>query len=754
MLIENKPPEPQENPINNDNNNNPESLNQALPDMNQNTNIINNNTNNNNIINNNIFNNDNIDRNNNNKNKEEKIFLENTNKISTFLIDFSKREKNKQLDELISDLKFYKEESKNIKEKDGFTESLYEYLQKNLIELSFLKNNQIKQDRMHKIYLWYKNKRQTFEDLKKIATKSYKEKDEFDDLDVLNEKEQERKLNMEEENLQNIGGRTLEDFYKHRNKEMLFKDMLDDYKRKHLNEPYGTSTEGKKEKKTIPDNFEDIENTENIPINEKQMYKTLSMTSFKNLSNNGEMSTFYSTRNGQNSFTLRKDLMKTHSLFDKVEGGISEKTFYSLFNKDNKTFFPPLNRETKFSYSFNRPIYNYYSVYAEKKIIQNKMKNLAEKRSKEEIDEKMEKYGFHRAKYKEGIINKYELRDIVNMYANMNEFKSPLLEKYKYNKVKKEKENKKLAGDSKLSADKSDIKSKHSVIITKKDSVLDTSRQVKRSQSCAMTNFYTLDDKQKLEINKVKNIDINSKSILESNKEDIKVVKMKLKQPKDKINTRLLKYHENSLKIPSDVIPNLYLKNALFKNKMLYNDICGVEFKNEEKPKEVDTGEDSESEYHNFYMSAYDFGNLKKIESYKKINNRKNNSNSTRNKIKKQTNEKINKTFNINKDNFLNFRKTMSSWKKKDFEKLCKKISKEKEIVTKKNTNLIDEKRGYISRKIMSIRQKKQNSLINAMVNPIEDSCYARYFLPRSGSMLLKRNEPNAKKTKKGKRKK
>ena len=451
---------------------------------------------------------------------------------------------------------------------------------------------------------------------------------------------------------------------------MLFKDMLDDYKRKHLMEPYGTSTGEKKEKKTIPDNFENIENTENAPINEKKMYKTLSMTSFKNLSNNGEISTFYSTKNGQNSFSLRKDLMKPYSLYDKVEGGISEKTFYSVFNNDNKTFFPPLNRETKFSYSFNRPIYNYYSMYAEKKIIQNKMKNLAEKRSREEIDEKMEKYGYNRAKYKEGIINKYELRDIVNMYVNTNEFNSTLLEKYKHNakiNTKQENENKMIAGESKLSGDKSDLKSKNFVVPIKKDSLFNISRKVRRSQSCAMINYNTLDDKQKMETNKVKNIDINSKSILESNKEDIKIIKLKLKQPKDKIKTRLLKYHENSSKIPNDVIPNLYLKNSLFKYKMLYNNICGVDFKKEGKAKEVDTGEDSESEYHNFYMSAYDFGNLKKIESYKKINNRKNNSNSTRNKIKKQTNEKINKTFNINKDNFLNFRKTMSSWKKKRF---------------------------------------------------------------------------------------
>ena len=77
--------------------------------------------------------------------------------------------------------------------------------------------------------------------------------------------------------------------------------------------------------------------------------------------------------------------MKTQSFFNKAEGGITEKTFYSTYNKDTNTFFPPLNRETKFSYSFNRPVYNYYSMYAENKIIQSKMKNLAEKTERPHI---------------------------------------------------------------------------------------------------------------------------------------------------------------------------------------------------------------------------------------------------------------------------------------------------------------------------------------------------------------------------------
>ena len=718
MIIENKPPESQEN-------------------LNQNNNIEL--QNNSNDINNNM----NINLNNENGDKilnvKAKSPFEDEKDISIFLINFGKKENNKQLDELISDLKYYKEQLQKLnEEKEGPKQTLFENLQKNLIELSFITNNQIKNDRLHKLYLWYKNKRELFEDLKQISSKSYKEKNEIDDLDVLIQKEEEKKLYMEEDTSQN--NNTLKDFYKHRNKDMLFKDMLNDYKRKKINKENDLNITNKDKKEQIIDNNE---NNENIN-NEKKMYKTLSMLSFNKYSNNGEMSTFYSTRNGQNSFTLKKDLMnKTQSQFEKVESGMCERTFYSVFNKDNNTFFPPLNRETKYSYSFNRPAYNYYSVYAENKIIQNKMQNLAEKRSREEIDKKMNIYGYQKSKLKESIINKYELKDIVNMYANTYDFNSYLLGKYKFNNIKNKKENENniKVGESRVSDMKNYKKEKFD---------LKRNLNIKRSQSCAVLNYNSLGEIQKMQTNKIKNMDINTKSILENNKEDIKIIKMKLKQPKEIIKSKLLNIQKKNLKIPDDVIPNLFYKNSLFKQKMLYNNICRTHFKKDEKIK-VSTGDDSESEYRNFYMSAYDFTNMKKIDNFRQI---KNCNSSSRNKVKNQINENINKTFNLNKDNYLNFRKTMSSWKKNNFEKLFKKIVKNKENTNKKNINLNEENKGIFNRRKINIIQRKQNSLINAMINPIEDLSYPRYFLPRSGSLLLKRNEQNIKKNKRNKRKK
>ena len=151
-------------------------------------------------------------------------------------------------------------------------------------------------------------------------------------------------------------------------------------------------------------------------------------------------------------------------------------------------------------------------------------------------------------------------------------------------------------------------------------------------------------------------------------------------------------------------------------------------------------------------MSAYDFTNLKKIENFKKINRKLNFS--SRNKIRKEISENINKTFNANKDNFLNFRKTMSSWKKNDFEKLCNKVMKNKENIHKKSSNWNDEKKGLNNRRIVSQNLKRQNSLFNAIINPNDDSIYPQYYLPRSGSMLLIKKDQNIKGNKRHKKKK
>ena len=93
--------------------------------------------------------------------------------------------------------------------------------------------------------------------------------------------------------------------------------------------------------------------------------------------------------------------------------------------------FHPDNKEYKFSYSYLRPIDDLNTINLEKKIIKEKNKLLSFKRNQEEIKEKMKEFGSIRAKYKENLNNKYEMKRLLNLYVNQNNFSSYLLKKYK-----------------------------------------------------------------------------------------------------------------------------------------------------------------------------------------------------------------------------------------------------------------------------------------------------------------------------------
>lgn len=251
-----------------------------------------------------------------------------------------------------------------------------------------------------------------------------------------------------------------------------------------------------------------------------------------------------------------------------------------------------------------------------------------------------------------------------------------------------------------------------------------------------------------METEKVKNIDYNTKSIIEKNKEDIKVIKMKLKEPKMNIKNKILNYHirNHHNKMPNDVVPDLFYKVGLYKQKFLNDKICDLNDKKDVRDfNSFDSHNDSESEYHNFYISAYDFSNLKKIESFKSHSTNK-------------QNDDLNKTFHENRNNYLNFRKTMSFWKKRDYEYLSNQIIKNFDnTATNIKTNKAPQSnanKGLLNKGKNNIKIIKQNSLLKAMVNPIDESTYPQYFLPRTGSLLLRRTGDNFKIGKKKKKKK
>ena len=737
-MTDNKPPESQEKNISNNQNqtnkdnqaNNQNQNNDQNPSNNQNNNVENNNINNNNN-NNDIKNNNYINNNDNNNNiiKDNREIILSNKDISPFLIEFSLKENNEKLDELLCDLIKFKEELNNNYSERGFKQTLYHYLEKYLIELSFLMNDTVKKERLIKLYKWYKNKKGTFDDLKKITKKTYKEIYEIDELELQMQKEEEKKQLIEEDLSLND---EVEDIYKHRNKDVLYKEMLSEYKRKKINSKNMLIYKFQKMKK-------------HSSVNEtKKMKKTSSFLPLSYFKEKADSSTFYSTKFGNNTCSIKSNLINTPSspFLDRVQGGSTEQSFFSMYNK---SFFPKVNRETKYSYSFNRPPYEYFSIYLENKIINNKMKNAAEKRSAEEIKEKLDRFGYQKAKLNESILNKYELKDVINMYANTNNFESVLLKKYK---SKNDKKPEKKEDEEKTTHVRLPVKHSTKVII-ENDKNIEVNRSFKRSQSCVyMQVSHNLEEKQKMETEKVKNIDYNTKSIIEKNKEDIKVIKMKLKEPKMNIKSKILNYHirNHHNKMPNDVVPDLFYKVGLYKQKFLNEKICDINDKKDVNAfNSFDSQNDSESEYHNFYISAYDISNLKKIESFKSHSTNK-------------QNDDLNKTFHANRNNYLNFRKTMSFWKKRDYEYLSNQIIKNFDNTA---TNIKTNKglqshvhKGLLNKGNINIKIKKQNSLLKAMVNPIDESTYPQYFLPRTGSLLLRRTGDNFKIGKKKKKKK
>ena len=146
-------------------------------------------------------------------------FARKRNFLSRDLINFCKNERNKRLDELLSDLVSFKIEKKSF-DPLNFRQIIFEHLEKMIIEISCLTNTEIRSEGIQKLFLWYKEKIKLFEDIRKIQEKSYKEKGEIDDLEIYNEKEL-KKNKDKEKIIMNEEEKNVKEDLKHRNKDML-----------------------------------------------------------------------------------------------------------------------------------------------------------------------------------------------------------------------------------------------------------------------------------------------------------------------------------------------------------------------------------------------------------------------------------------------------------------------------------------------------------------------------------------------------
>ena len=703
--------------------------------------------------------------------------------VNQIVLNFSEKEKNKRFDELISDLEifkqFYRQNLEKIKlESERNYSSLYNtklliynVLEKNMVEISCLSNKDVRINRINNLYNWYKEKMKINEDLRRINQKSYKDVNEVIDED-LNDLENQKEQN---DNNKLIG----KDFEidPHRNEEIIDKKIVNDYQRKVLS-------------KNLEERFHKIQNNENDETNNEinikddgELAKTLLSLKNQEFSGGGTYSTFYSYKFGTNATSFGK-FRQTDNDFpnfrETAKGGRQENSFFPSYNKATKTYYPPIVSETKFSYSYNRPEYNFENMTLENKIIKSKMKILAEKRAQEEIKSQIELMGKTRAKYIEQVNNKYEIRNVVDMYSKLNDFSSPLLQKYKLRESKSMsdiKDNNKNIFNKKPQIKNKDLnigirKMVRNNTNYKNNTVIENGDKIKlklKEQKNLFESEQKMSNSSKKEVNKniitklkpkknqkdtkifsgildkikldsIKNIE--NKKIMEPLK--MNKVKIKLKINKEKIqNDMLNNIKKFAAKPNSEIITSLMNTDSLFQTNNNYGILCNLNKRKSSvdiinnNQNQDNTNESREEEEENYYtnncLSLFDQGNLKKLNQNKNQNKIYPQSTNSLRRIKFN---QMHKTFDLNKDNYLNLRRTLSDWKKTE----CLSLLNE---LTKNKTPKIEEE------KFKKSNLRRQNSVLNAYVNPKDKFEFSQFYLPRTGSLLLKRKTEDNKKTKK-----
>ena len=703
--------------------------------------------------------------------------------VNQIVLNFSEKEKNKRFDELISDLEifkqFYRQNLEKIKlESERNYSSLYNtklliynVLEKNMVEISCLSNKDVRINRINNLYNWYKEKMKINEDLRRINQKSYKDVNEVIDED-LNDLENQKEQN---DNNKLIG----KDFEidPHRNEEIIDKKIVNDYQRKVLS-------------KNLEERFHKIQNNENDETNNEinikddgELAKTLLSLKNQEFSGGGTYSTFYSYKFGTNATSFGK-FRQTDNDFpnfrETAKGGRQENSFFPSYNKATKTYYPPIVSETKFSYSYNRPEYNFENMTLENKIIKSKMKILAEKRAQEEIKSQIELMGKTRAKYIEQVNNKYEIRNVVDMYSKLNDFSSPLLQKYKLRESKSMsdiKDNNKNIFNKKPQIKNKDLnigirKMVRNNTNYKNNTVIENGDKIKLKLK-EQKNLFESEQKMSNSSNKEVNKNIITKLKPKKNQKDTKIfsgildkikldsiknienkkimeplkmnkVKIKLKINKEKIqNDMLNNIKKFAAKPNSEIITSLMNTDSLFQTNNNYGILCNLNKRKSSvdiinnNQNQDNTNESREEEEENYYtnncLSLFDQGNLKKLNQNKNQNKIYPQSTNSLTRIKFN---QMHKTFDLNKDNYLNLRRTLSDWKKTE----CLSLLNE---LTKNKTPKIEEE------KIKKSNLRRQNSVLNAYVNPKDKFEFSQFYLPRTGSLLLKRKTEDNKKTKK-----
>ena len=426
------------------------------------------------------------------------------------------------------------------------------------------------------------------------------------------------------------------------------------------------------------------------------------------------MTYLYYKRNCSNSSTIP---------INKSNGSIiSENDKKELKEDNNKKFnLPYLIPGIKFSNYYYKAPQTDKSLEIKNKIIKSKKEQLSEKRSRENVNKTLNEFGIRRARLKENINNKYEIKSLITTYVNQNKeelnFTSPSLKKYLIKKrkilskpIKREKDldyNKfrNYSANNIFEKDKINInqtifnnisylprntKQFENIEENKKEKIaintylhskyvhhkLDNNYKLNKINNEGFRLLYGINH-IKIYMDNIQNINKDSNLIEGQDKGNEINIKLKISE---KISKNSIKDNFNKNNLGMDISTQIFTSEALLNQKIQYfHSLDKIKDKNKDIYKylykeEINCIVDDINNRRNIHLSAFDLKNLEKMK------NVKNESNFFEKKNVKSfdPNEKklieINNNYELYKKNLLLMRKNFVFLKKREFEQLRNKI--------------------------------------------------------------------------------
>ena len=656
------------------------------------------------------------------QNREEETLSKFKDKyINDNLLDFSKKEKNYFLDELVNNIINFRKKYINQDNIDNKTKAnlnsnyqLFHNMEKCLIEISYLLNKAHRNNKIEALYRWYQNILYKNKITKRIKSKTYQNENEKNDF-----KDKNKNKGKETEN--NEQNKNISTEIKNEEINIINKNNKDNNKEIMKEKPH---LEKKENAKILaPIKIESKKNNISKKINylsESSCTKHHLILPSSSIIKKSDIS-IISQKKLQKNFVTPINIKKNCECIKHLSRSNSEVVLPS-FNTpkfQRKNIFPEIKNNLTFK-------------TLEKNILDNKLQILREKRNFEEIKENINMFAISRAKFKESVNNKYEIKELINMYINDNNniLNSKLLKKYLKikNLFQTDKDN--LTND-KLSGKKEFKNLKY----TNLNSI--NSNKIKKDI------IFNGIQHRKVFMNKIKNINDNT-NIINENENNIITYNIKMKISKNKLKNNLSsKIIGNKRSLTKEISnANLISNEFLFKENSINRNISLDNLFNKEDLYKLNLNNslDNNEENHCYENNRYknvenekqnNHGNISlyHTDNLRKINNKKNLLSKSEFKSLSLNEKKIFDMFNnykINKFDFLSLRKNIENLNQIDFKKINTKNDNNKH--NNKDESKIDKKSDNIINK---------NNLYNSLYRPRKDKYYSLYYYPRPGSKLL-----------------